>query len=93
MENDFSALIRGLMGNANGKAGARAFENIVKVLSTDEGKRVVGELMSDGGERVKKAAAAAKNGDPGALGEIISSIAKTPEGALVLSRILKNREG
>lgn len=93
MENDFSALLKGLMGMANGKAGAASFENVIKILSTDEGKRVISELMSDGGESVKKAAEAAKRGDASGIGEIISRVAKTPEGASVLAQILKSREG
>ena len=65
-------------------------EQIIKLLSTENGKRVLATLMADGGARIKNAAEGAKRGDLGGVSSIISSIAETEDGRQILSELVNN---
>ncbi len=87
MGNDLEALAKSLAAATNGADAGISMDKIVKVLSTESGRKVLAALMSDGGSNVKNAANAAKNGDLSGVMKLISSISSTKDGAEVLSQI------
>jgi len=88
MGNELENLAMSLGNMVNGKGGA-SLENLVRILSTDSGKRILATLMSDGGERVKRAATGAKSGDMSGVRDIIASVAETEEGRRLLAELTK----
>lgn len=91
MDNELQGLAEGLANTVNGKGGFK-IEQIVKLLSTDSGKKILAMLMSDGGERVKRAAQGAKGGDLSGVQGIVASIAETPEGRALLSELMNGKK-
>ena len=91
MPNELEGLAKNLADSVNGKGG-KGLEKIMKALSTESGKRILMSILSDGGEKVRKAATGAKNGDMRGVQAIISSVAETEEGRELLSDLLKNDE-
>ncbi len=89
MSNELDSLAKDLSDTVNGKGGFR-IEQIIKLLSTESGKRVLASLMADGGARIKNAAEGAKRGDLGGVSSIISSIAETEDGKQILSELMSN---
>ena len=87
MGNELEALAKSLADTANGASSGISIDKLVRILATDSGKKVMASLMSDGGERIKNAAGAAKSGDLSGVMNIISSISSTKDGAEVLSQI------
>ncbi len=87
MDNDLSSLAKNLVDSISGKGKKLSLEHVAKLLSSDNGKKILAALLSDGGERVRRAAEAAKGGDSGGIHDIISSIAETPEGAALLREL------
>ncbi len=87
MDNDLSGFAKNLSDTLGGNGKKKALENIMRLLSTDSGKRVMASLLSDGGERVKRAAEAAKSGDVSGVESIISAMAKTPDGEKLISEL------
>ena len=65
-------------------------EQIIKLLSTESGKRVLAALLSDGGARIKTAAEAAKKGNLTGVQSVISSIAETEEGKTLLNELMNS---
>lgn len=88
MGNELEGLAKNLADTVNGKGGFK-LEHIIRLLSTEGGKRVLASLLSDGGERVKRAAASAKDGDMSGVQAIISSIADTEEGRQLLGELMR----
>ena len=89
MSNELENIAKNLSDTVNGKGGFR-MEQIIKLLSTENGKRVLATLMADGGARIKNAAEGAKRGDLGGVSSIISSIAETEDGRQILSELVNN---
>ena len=88
MENDFEALARSLIGNSqSGKTGAN-LDKYAKLLASPEGRKIVSELTSDGGETLKKAASGLKNGDMKAANSVLSAIMSSKEGTELVSKII-----
>jgi hypothetical protein len=85
MDNDLSNLAKSLVGGNDG--GKLSLENVARLLSGENGKKVLSALLSDGGERVRRAAEAAKRGDTTGVSDIIKSISGTPEGSAILEEI------
>lgn len=92
MDNDLSGFAKNLSDTLSGNGKKKALENIMRLLSTDSGKRVMASLLSDGGESVKRAAEAAKSGDVSGVESIISAITKTPDGEKLISELRGNFE-
>jgi len=88
MSNELDGLAKGLNDAVNGKGGLK-LEQVIKLLATENGKKILSLLMSDGGERVKKAAVKAKGGDVSGVQGIISAISETEEGRELLGELLK----
>ena len=84
MDNDLSSLAKNITEAFDGKKKKGMLENIARLLSGENGKKVLETLLSDGGEGVRSAAEAAKKGDMKGVEGIISSIAQTPEGIEML---------
>lgn len=91
MSKDLEHLAENLADTVNGKGNIK-MEQIIKLLSTDGGKRVLASLLSDGGARIKSAAEAAKKGNLTGVQSVISSIAETEEGKELLNGLM-NRNG
>ncbi|MBR5543338.1 MAG: hypothetical protein IKU65_04510 [Oscillospiraceae bacterium] len=85
MADDVSNLAKKLMDKFGG--GKVDFEQVLKLFSTDAGKKVLATLLSDGGNNLKQAAEKAKNGDISGVGEIVSAISSTNEGREILRSI------
>ena len=88
MSNELENLAENLAGTVNGK-GSIKIEQIIKLLSTDSGRRVLASLMADGGVRLKAAAEGAKKGDLNGIQSVISSIAETEEGKSLLNELMR----
>ena len=87
MGNDLSDFAKKLSDMLGGNEKKKTLENVMRILSTDSGKKVMASLLSDGGESVKRAAEAAKNGDIGGVEGIISAMARTPDGEKIISEL------
>ncbi len=81
MDNELYTIARKLAGD---KA---SLERVAKILSTDKGRRVISELLSGGGLNIKDAADAVKRGDVSGIGNVISKIASTQDGAELLDEL------
>ncbi len=92
MDNDLSFLAKNLSEKLGGDGRKKALESIVRLLSTDSGKKVMASLLSDGGDALKRVAESAKNGDAGAVAGVISMIASTPEGLELLKTLRDDLE-
>ena len=90
MGNELEGLVKNLTGAMSGKDELK-LEQIIRLLSTDSGKKILASLMADGGENIKRAAAGAKSGDMSGVQSIISSIASTEEGRDVLNELMRNK--
>lgn len=84
MDNDISSLAKNITEAFEGKKKKGMLESIARLLSGDNGKKVLEKLLADGGENVRKAAESAKSGDMRGVEGIVSSIAQTPEGLEML---------
>ena len=92
MDNDISGIAKKLSDALGGSGKRTALDSVLRLLSTESGKRVIATLLSDGGERVKHAAEAVKSGDTSGVEGIISAIAKTPDGEKLISELQKDFE-
>ncbi len=90
MNDEFNSLAEGLSKLISGGNGSATFEKLIKLLSTEKGKKVLAMLLSDGGESVKRAATGAKNGDMSGVYSIMANVASTKEGAEILKELLGN---
>ncbi len=89
MSKELEHLAENLADTVNGRGNIK-MEQIIKLLSTDRGKRVLASLLSDGGTRIKTAAEAAKKGNLTGVQSIISSIAETEEGKSLLNELMNS---
>ena len=89
MGNDLERLAESLAATVSGKGGI-SIETLVRMLSTDGGKKILASLMSDGGTRIKNAAVSAKGGDMSGVRDVIASVAETEDGRKLLSDLLKS---
>ncbi len=84
MDNELSSLAKNITESFEGKKKKGMLESIARLLSGENGKKVLEKLLADGGDNVRHAAEAAKKGDVRGVEGIISSIAQTPEGLEML---------
>ena len=92
MDYDLSSLAKSLAGGVNGKGEKLSLESVARLLSSDNGKKVLAALLSDGGDRVRRAAEAAKRGDTEGVSDIIKSISEIPEGEAILRELRGGKE-
>ena len=90
MDNDLSGFAKNISDSLGGGGKKKALENIMCLLSTDSGKKVMASLLVDGGENIKRAAEAAKRGDVSGVESVISAIAKTPDGEKLISELQRD---
>lgn len=88
MSSDLENLAKNLAATAQGRGAGISIEELAKILSTQDGKRVMSMLLADGGEKLKRAAKDASSGDVSGIRDVISSVASTKEGADILSKII-----
>ena len=62
------------------------------VLGSSEGKQLMELLQRDGGERLRQAAAAIKNGNYASAQTILAPVIQTPEAAELVSKINRSKE-
>lgn len=62
------------------------------VLGTQEGKKLLQLLNRDGGDALRQAAAAAKNGDYETAKRIMQPLVQTPEASALLEQIDRKQE-
>ena len=86
MANELEGIAKNLAESVSGKGGIK-LEKIMRALSTDSGKKILASLLSDGGEKVKRAAQGAKNGDVSGIQSIISAVSQMEEGKNFLSEL------
>ncbi len=91
MGNELEGLAKSLADTVGGKGGMN-FEKLIKLFSTDSGKKILASLLADGGERVKRAASGAKSGDMSGVQGIISSISETDEGKQLLAELMRDAQ-
>lgn len=89
MSKDLEHLAENLADTVNGKGNIK-MDQIIKLLSTESGKRVLASLMADGGARIKNAAEGAKQGNLDGVSSIISSIAETEDGKQILNELMNS---
>lgn len=62
------------------------------VLGSSEGKKLMQLLQNDGGERLRQAAAAIKNGNYASAQAILEPVMQTPEALDLVSKINQSKE-
>ena len=62
------------------------------VLGSDEGKKLISLLQQDGGQRLKQAAAAVKNGDIAGAQTILKPVMQTQEASDLVQNINRRKE-
>ncbi len=90
MDKDLENIAGKLADTINGKGAGLSFEKVMKLFASPGGKRVLAHLLSDGGQKIKRAAMDAKNGNTSGIREIIATISETEEGREILSEILSD---
>lgn len=88
MPADMESVAKALLANADGDKIKQNLGKFSEILSSPQGKSVVNALLSDGGEKLKKAAEDMQKGNNATAKQIISSVLSTKEGAEILGRII-----
>ncbi len=88
MSADMESVARALLANANGDKIKQNLGKFSEILSSPKGKSVVNALLSDGGEKLKKAAQDMQKGNDAAAKQMISSVLSTEDGAEILGKII-----
>ncbi|MBE6912762.1 MAG: hypothetical protein IJO61_05715 [Oscillospiraceae bacterium] len=91
MDRELDSVAKKLTETINGKGGI-SLEKVMRLLATPGGKRVLAALLSDGGQKIKRAATDAKNGNNKGIQEIIASISETEDGRAILQELLKDSD-
>ena len=92
MDRDLEGVAKKLADTINGKGGALSFERVMRLFATPGGKKVLAHLLSDGGQKIKRAAFEAKNGNTKGIQEIIAAISETEDGKAILNEIIKETD-
>lgn len=92
MDKELEVVAEKLSDTVLGKGGGLSFEKVMKLLATPGGKQVLAHLLSDGGQRIKRAAIDAKKGNMNGIREIIASISETEEGRNILGELINNSD-
>ena len=92
MDRDLEGVAKKLADTINGKGGTLSFERVMRLFATPGGKKVLAHLLSDGGQKIKRAAFEAKNGNTKGIQEIIAAISETEDGKAILNEIIKETD-
>ena len=88
MPADMESIAKALLANADGAKIKQNMGKFSEILSSPQGKSVLNALLSDGGEKLKKAAEDMQKGDSASAKQMISSVLSTKDGAEVLNKII-----
>lgn len=88
MANDMEMLARALLGSKDGAKILANLDRFQKILSGQEGKKLLAHLAGGGGDALKRAAESAKDGDTDAAKKLLSTLLQTKEGAKLISQII-----
>ena len=89
MANEFESLARAFL---SGKR-PQNLNAIKEMLSTDESKKVLSSIMSDGGASVKRAVSEAQRGKTESAQALVETLMQTPGGAELVTKIVHAVEG
>ena len=93
MSKELEGLAKNLTDAISGSGGKMDLQKVIGMFSTENGKRILGKLLADGGEKVRHAAVGAKSGDMSGVQSIIASVAETEEGRKLLDEIMNGAKG
>ncbi|MBE6915483.1 MAG: hypothetical protein E7471_02485 [Ruminococcaceae bacterium] len=93
MPSEMELLARALLASTDGGKILENLDKFQKILDTAEGKKLLANLASGGGDALKKAAEQAKNGDKNAAKMLLTSLLQTKEGAALISQIIDAVKG
>ena len=93
MPSEMELLARALLASTDGGKILENLDKFQKILDTAEGKKLLANLASGGGDALKKAAEQAKNGDKNAAKMLLTSLLQTKEGATLVSQIIDAVKG
>lgn len=74
-----------LLNKNKGKVDLNAISSI---MDSPEGKALLKQLSGSGGDALKKAAAAAADGDKGAVGRLMGSLLSSKEGQALAKQVM-----
>lgn len=93
MPSEMELLARALLASTDGGKILENLDKFQKILDSAEGKKLLANLASGGGDALKKAAEQAKNGDKNAAKMLLTSLLQTKEGAALVSQIIDAVKG
>lgn len=88
MPTDMEAYAKALLANADGDKIKANLGKFSEILSSPQGKSVLSAILSDGGDKLRKAAEDMKKGNKETAKQIFSSIMATKDGAEILGKII-----
>ena len=87
MSNEYEALARALLQSPQGAAVLKNFDKIQQLADKPESRNLMRLLSGKGGDALKRAAAAAAEGDKDVAMRLISVLLSTPEGTQLVKAI------
>ena len=93
MPSEMELLARALLASTDGGKILENLDKFQKILDSAEGKKLLANLASGGGDALKKAAEQAKNGDNNAAKMLLTSLLQTADGAKLVSQIIDAVKG
>lgn len=87
MPSEYETLARALLQSPQGMAVLKNFHKIQDLADKPESRQIIRLLSGKGGDTLKKAAAAAAEGDKDMAVRLISGLLSTPEGAQLVKAI------
>ncbi len=93
MPSEMELLARALLASTDGGKILQNLDKFQKILDTAEGKKLLANLASGGGDALKKAAEQARDGDKHAAKMLLTSLLQTKEGATLVSQIIDAVKG
>lgn len=89
MANEFETLARSFLGGKR----PQNLDALKELLTTEESRRVLSSIMSDGGASVKRAVSEAQRGKTDSAQALVETLMKTPGGAELITKIVRTAEG
>ncbi len=93
MPSEMELLARALLASTDGGKILQNLDKFQKILDTAEGKKLLANLASGGGDALKKAAEQARDGDKNAAKRLLTALLQTKEGATLVSQIIDAVKG
>lgn len=88
MPSEMELLARALLASKDGGKILSNLDKFQKILEGPEGKKLLANLASGGGDALKQAAESAKDGDKNAAKTLVASLLQTKDGAALVSQII-----